>query len=108
MEHNEAIAKVQPWLGPDADILTSGNGYVYVGIWMQSAKDFLCVAMGRDIAQAVANAEASWAEFREAVLGILPEGVEMDDGVLADQYQMDAEPGDAADALTLISGKEKS
>jgi hypothetical protein len=108
MEHNEAIAKVQPWLGPDADILTSGDGKVYVGIWMDPAKDFLCVAIGKDVARAVANAEASWAEFREAVLGLLPDGVAMDEDVLADQYQMDADPDDAAGALALIQGREKS
>jgi hypothetical protein len=106
MEHNEALAKVQQWLGPDADILTGGGGYVYVGIWMQAAKDFLCVAMGNDVAQAVANAEAEWEEYRAAVIGLLPDGVEMDDGVLADQYQMDADPGDAVDALKLLSEKE--
>jgi streptogramin lyase len=106
MEHNEAIAKVQPWLGDAADVLTSGTGAVYVGIWMDPAKDFLCVAMGNDVAQAVANAEDSWSEYRAAVIGLLPDGVAMDEDVLADQYQMDADPDDAVDALKLFCKNE--
>ena len=103
MEHNEAIAILQQWLGPDADVLTSGSGRVYVGMWMEPLVDFRCVADSDSVESAVAGAKSSWIEYREQVLTALPDGVEIDDGIVADQYQMDADADEAADAVKLYS-----
>ena len=106
MEHNEAIAILQKWLGPDADVLTSGSGRVYVGLWLDPRVDFRCVADGESVADAVSGAKSSWIEYREQVLTALPEGVEMDDAIVADQYQMDADADEAADVLKREAAKK--
>jgi hypothetical protein len=101
MTHNEGLALVQPWLGPDADILTSGSGRVSVGLWLDPRVDFRCVADGVSVQEAVANAQDSWAEYRSQVEQHLPEGVAFEESVGADQYQMDADADEAADAIVL-------
>jgi hypothetical protein len=103
MEHNEAVSNLQKWLGEDADVLTSGSGKVYVGMWMELGVDFRCVADGDSVESAVAGACASWEEYKEQVQKSLPDDVEMDEGIVADQYQMDADADEAADAVKLFS-----
>lgn len=103
MEHNEAIRKLAAFLGEDADVLTSGSGKVYAGMWMEPLVDFRCVADGDSVEKAVAGACASWDEYKEQVQKALPDDVEMDEGIVADQYQMDADADEAADAVKLFS-----
>jgi hypothetical protein len=106
MEHNEAVTVLQKWLGADADILTSGSGKVYVGMWMTPMEDFRCVAHGDSVSEAVEVACEAWAAYKEEVENLLPDGVEMDEGIVADQYQMDADPDEAADAIRLYGRGE--
>ena len=103
MEHNEAVRTLAVFLGEDADVLTSGSGKVYVGMWMTPRVDFRCVASGDSVEAALAGARGEWEDYKEQVQKALPDDVEMDEGIVADQYQMDADASEAADAVKLFS-----